>query len=538
MRKDLQAGSEYWSGCFNFSNIICDGRPSDVQRARDGGLKMGGTYWYHYRINDLTDFHNVCERATTNCPLMPGQLVNVLNVPYALSGNRSRNPSTSSTSSERRTMDPQDKFMNPRPAPIKPKLLRVSTSPTLNDFPEDNDATPMKEGPNASRFLRLPKKRSVDSYTTSPSGGLANGLRAAFKIRTARSQSPEQRPENEKLNHRRSFSLGPSTNPEASNESEARRPVRGLLLRTASDESIPTLSFEQHRRQRSRSRDATPSRDANLNDQQHHIEPLTLMQSNYATLDTLKEVASKENTPIDEIATQGALTKLELDLEKRLPTLPNTPSSAYPLSFNEDSPRRYPGMEDELLNSHFSATTIDTEYHPLSAAYKERSHFSAWTTTTGTSSVFFDESVPPLPEFPGAFLSEDGQLHLESPTRDDFLSSNIGYSSVSSSVSTTPSTSILDTDAEFEAAMYRAQSTMPGTATSQIQHYSLPEYDYASQTTLKAPFEESRGRSRHPVYLNVDKQNVQNSQNNQIIHSESMQKLLDELSYLSDMIQN
>lgn len=499
---------------------------------------MGGTYWYHYKINDLTDFHNVCERATTNCPLMPGQLVNVLNVPYAFSGNRSRNPSSSSTSSERRTMNPDDKFMNPRPAPAKPAVLRVSTSPVLNDF-SDNDVTPLKEGSNASRFLRLPKKGSIDSYSTSPSGTLASGLRAAFKIRTARSQSPEDKTKDGVSGERRAQSAerGLGLRIEEPVENELIRPTRGLLLRSASDDAITTLSFGQHRRQRSPSTEFSTLQNLPLKDQPRVVEPLALHQSNYAHLGTLKEVSSKENTPIDDSPTSSP-TRAELNLEKRLPTLPNTPSSAYPISLLGDSPQRRPQPEMQQLESHFSATTIDTEYHPLSMALKERSHFSAWTTTTGTSSIFNEESVPPLPEFPIHLQLEDQQLHSESPTDMSFITSTKSYSSISSSVSSTPSTSILDTDAEFEAALVKTRPALTATVASHIPHYSLPEYDYASQTTIKAPPEESRGRSGNPAFLPIGEQNRAKSRGDEIVHSESMQRLLNELSYLSDMIQN
>lgn len=47
MRRDARLGPEHWSGCHRFTNIVCDGgfQPNGVPR--DGGLKMGGTYWYY-----------------------------------------------------------------------------------------------------------------------------------------------------------------------------------------------------------------------------------------------------------------------------------------------------------------------------------------------------------------------------------------------------------------------------------------------------------------------------------------------------------
>lgn len=526
MSRDLQAGSDYWSGCFNFSNIICDGNPGDIMRSRSGGLKMGGTYWYYYKIDDETDFHNVCERATTNCPLMPGQLINVLHVPYALSGNRSRNPSTSSTSSERRTMNPEERFMNPRPVPAKPEVIRVSTSPTLNDFSGDKSALANVDSPsstpNASKFFRLAKKASLDSYTTL-NGSKAGGLRAAFRIRTARSQSPEESKRGQAgQQHRRAASSerrGESKN-ENSLDDRSRRPQRGLLLRSCSDDTVPTLSFEQHRRQQTNLRSTTRVEDL------RPVANLNLASSAYRKLGTVQEVASAGNTPIHDSADEDELAKV--DLEKRLPTLPSTPSSAYPASLIDDSPQRRFSMDLENLQSHFSATTIDTSSNVLSMSMNERSHFSAWTTTTDTSSIFVDNTIP----LPKLQFMEDKSNHVsESPTTETFLTSSMSYSSMCSSISTTPSTSFIDTDAEFETAVLSARLRPD----NKVPHYSLPEDEISSTTTLKAQLREPiRGRDGNPAFYQQD---TMRPRRGQIVHSESMQRLLDELSYLGEMIQ-
>lgn len=499
---------------------------------------MGGTYWYFYKINDETDFHNVCERATANCPLMPGQLVNVLHVPYALSGNRSRNPSTSSTSSERRTMNPEDKFMNPRPAPSKPDTIRLNTSPVLADFVQTKDDShiPTKETPNANIFLRLAKKGSVDSYPNNVSSTpLVGGLRAAFKLRPARSRSPDRYLGDSGLQHRRAVSTDRRHDPREENRTNDpfQRPERGLLLRTASDEMISTLSFGDHRRQRSTSRETPSNRTPDLRGLTPRLEDLTLVQSNLRALEPLKE-ASPSHDPLNgEVGCERS--KAELDLEKRLPTLPNTPSSAYPASMIEVSPPRHSVLQLGILDSHFSTTTIDTEPHLLSMAVNERSRFSAWTTSTETSSdsIYIDTSVPlpPIYHRRNSFTELSEKLS-ESP-RDTFLSSALSFTSIDSSASTTPSTTLLDVDAEFEAAQLAMGH--PG----QIPHYSLPMCDHSSQTTIKALSQEPiRGRTGNPSIMGLSEQASIEHHNNEIVHSESMQRLLDELSYLSEMIQH
>lgn len=527
MSRDLQIGSEYWSGCFNFSNIICDGRPGDVMRSRDGGLKMGGTYWYFYKINDDIDFHNVCERATTNCPMMPGQLINVLHVPYAFCGSRSRNPSTSSTNSEQRTMNPQDRFMNPRPAPAKPEVLRVKTSPTLDNFPDDKLNQPttdvLSSTPNNSKLFRLAKKASLDSLSTT--SAKAGGLRAAFKIRTARSQSPDEMKRSRgHQDHQRATSTERKEEDDEATEHLVPRPQRGLLLRSCSDETVPTLSFERHRQQRSRSREISPLV------QRKTVETLrtnlAFPNTMYNPLTTVTEIASAGNTPNPDDVSETE-NKPEPNLEKRLPTLPNTPSSAYPASVMDKSPEH--GLDLDYLDSHFSATTIDTTPYVLSQCVNERSHFSAWTTTTDTSSIFIDNSVP-LPVLkPIEFVTSAEE---EKPDSNTYLRSSISYTSMSSSISTTPSTSFIDTDVEFEAAALSADLGL----IHKVPHYSLPEDDYASTVTLKAQSEDPiRGRTGNPAFYQQDNMNPPSQE---IVHSESMRRLLDELSYLSGMIQN
>ena len=528
MSKDLQQGSEYWTGCFNFSNVICDGKPSEVVRSRSGGLKMGGTYWYFYKINDDTDFHNVCERATTSCPLMPGQLVNVLNVPYAFSSSRSRDPSTSSTDSEQRTMNPSDKFENPRPVPAKPQAMRLSTSPTSTE-PFNSEIEVARETPNTGRFLRLAKKGSVDSYaTTSPSGGLAGGLRAAFKLRTARSKSPESKTALRVPDHRRDVSRErrPRIDEDLQKTTVERQP-RALLLRSASDESIHTLSFGQHRRRLSQP--TTPIDNQDLTRRQ--IEPLHLLHSNVPRLETLEERKSSEIAIDDkEEEMRGFSTALQLDLEKRLPTLPNTPSSAYPASLYAESPPHKKNTSIDQLDSHFSATTIDTEYHPMSMVNGDKSHFSAWTTTT-TDSVHYHSNVP-LPDDHSRILAL--QLGYNSVPEGAFLPSVDSFSSINSICSTTPCESIIDSDTEFETTQAGSNGESYMMKPASVPQYSLPQDDYASQATLKVRLPRSLSDEPKQDFLSVT---IPETQDNEILHSESMQQLLQELSYLSDMIQ-
>jgi hypothetical protein len=48
MERDVRRGSGQWRGCYSFKDIICDGDGSSSPR-RNGGLKMGSTYYYYVR---------------------------------------------------------------------------------------------------------------------------------------------------------------------------------------------------------------------------------------------------------------------------------------------------------------------------------------------------------------------------------------------------------------------------------------------------------------------------------------------------------
>ncbi|KAI9838072.1 MAG: hypothetical protein M1819_006227 [Sarea resinae] len=126
MQKDPRKGRGHWRGCHSFENIICDGDPQLPGGRREGGLKMGGRYWYYYRLDHDVEHHNPSEPSTTACPFLPGQPVNVLDVPIEAESEERRGRSDSRVAT--RTMNPDDKYLAPRAVPV-PKLPRLTTSP-------------------------------------------------------------------------------------------------------------------------------------------------------------------------------------------------------------------------------------------------------------------------------------------------------------------------------------------------------------------------------------------------------------------------
>ncbi|KAL1953235.1 hypothetical protein VTO42DRAFT_3377 [Malbranchea cinnamomea] len=122
---------------------------------------MGGTYWYYYRLDDDIDFYNEAEPSTTACPFLPGQQVNVLSVPiYLPSVERHHygDDSTRCVTPTHQTMNPEDKYINPRPPP-HPKL-RLNTSPGmfLNTGPWSSPPTTSPKRPFHGRSSSHPRE--------------------------------------------------------------------------------------------------------------------------------------------------------------------------------------------------------------------------------------------------------------------------------------------------------------------------------------------------------------------------------------------
>ncbi|KAF1986367.1 hypothetical protein K402DRAFT_319455, partial [Aulographum hederae CBS 113979] len=82
LQRDSRRGRGQWTGCHKYEDIIYDGDDSGVAEKRSGGLKMNGTYWYYYVVDGEVECHDPTKPATTACPLLPGQMVNVMEMPF------------------------------------------------------------------------------------------------------------------------------------------------------------------------------------------------------------------------------------------------------------------------------------------------------------------------------------------------------------------------------------------------------------------------------------------------------------------------
>lgn len=128
MERDRSIGRGHWRGCHSFTDITCDGDTSVNGGRRDGGLLMGGTYWYYYRFDGDVEYYDPVEPYTNKCPLLPGQGVNILEVPVQAKASLSKGPNTSTSSfgSAVFTMDPKAKYLSPKPPAHRTVASRLS----------------------------------------------------------------------------------------------------------------------------------------------------------------------------------------------------------------------------------------------------------------------------------------------------------------------------------------------------------------------------------------------------------------------------
>ncbi|KAL3467492.1 hypothetical protein BJX64DRAFT_143555 [Aspergillus heterothallicus] len=431
MERDKRVGAGHWRGCHTFSNIVCDGQPNNIIPARTGGLKMGGTYWYYYLMDDDVEYFNKSEPVTTHCPFLPGQPVNVLQVPIILpdttpTHSRSRSPSAPRTE---QTMNPEDKYMNPREPP-KPKL-RLRTSPPLLQTPTPNwsfSTSPL--GAITNRGASQPahgapkvKASQVDGKPArSVSPPRSKGLRAAFRQWNSSSTNLSPMVEDKSMawlapdNHRGmrspyddrlhvrshsndSYMRSPSLGQMPEHQTLAlplRRPVsagahdsesltiqqRRALTAKASDQSTPRNPLSIRPNQ-------APTSAKSGDDQATFASLIRRPLSTPSTPSMLRRPSRRPSTP-DETMTPTPHTVMN----KRLPTLPNSPSSVMDEALAELEAREKE-LDMEALGSHFSGFT---ETDSVDDAAYERSRFSEWSTDTElvspesmTSSSTFNE---------------------------------------------------------------------------------------------------------------------------------------------------
>lgn len=357
---------------------------------------------------------------TTSCPYLPGQPVNVLEVPVILPDSQTahkRDRSVDSRLSDNRTMNPEDKYMNPR-TPPKPKLPRLRTSPQLAQgelslwsslltlplqavvhrsasqpasAPSSPDLFPAKE----------PVRKEARSVSPPKSRGLRDALRNWPPQRSATPNADESRGrpaaryENNRYYADEPWLLVPESGYCSSNCSS-----RQASPANKERSSPGTLPFRHHDFDGNNGQASLSIQDRRASrfipgNQSPFGDHLTVNtpKKNMSRCDyvELEDTSCRYDSPFSvstgrtpRASEENPTPRAYNPDEKRLPTLPNSPSSVMDEALDAlDSENA--ALDIDMLQSHFSDWTSADE--SCTDDLPERSRFSAWSTDEETEMV-------------------------------------------------------------------------------------------------------------------------------------------------------
>lgn len=369
------------------------------------------------------EYYNEAEPVTSQCPFLPGQPVNVLHVPIILpdtTPTHTRRRSCSSNRTDQRTMNPEDKYMNPR-RPPKPKLPRLRTSPPLLQQPTPawsfnasplgiatNKASSQPGSATSNSRNHTGSKRPNCKAARSVSPPTSRGLRAAFRHWNA--SSPElSAPSDQSAGSMPRFGArGSASSHNEGYEDLSRARSRGNWKQPMNDSEsshqcmannpwlpVPTqthdttsLSIQERRAVNPTCTEQTPRKNP-LSLQTSPGSATSRAQRSPRRHPRTTQVSSVGSYPFLTTATVAMSSELDATTptpftfkEKRLPTLPNTPSSVMDEALR-DLDDRERALDTDNFGSHFSdfSATEDTIDSPC-----EQSRFSEWSTDTETAS--------------------------------------------------------------------------------------------------------------------------------------------------------
>jgi hypothetical protein len=184
MYHDRRRGQGFFTGCFQFQDIVFDGSEVNWTKPRTGGLKQGGTYWYYFRLDDGVEAYDDLRECTAACPLMPGQVVNIIHVPREIieSPTIKRSASvnlvgTLSQLSSLHTTNPQARYQAPQPPPVSKVHQRCVSDFALNGRLEGQPPSPKDESPSPPSseegFLRTGRRMFGGSVGSLHKRGMA-----------------------------------------------------------------------------------------------------------------------------------------------------------------------------------------------------------------------------------------------------------------------------------------------------------------------------------------------------------------------------
>ncbi|CAI7598951.1 unnamed protein product [Penicillium glandicola] len=567
MERDTRVGPGHWKGCHTFTDMIGDG--SDKTQWRTGGLKMGGTYWYYYLLDNDIEHYNEAEPVTTMCPLLPGQPMNVLNVPIILPDSRSHGRSASGSSQRSeylRTMNPEDKFMNPRKPPPQPQPMRLQTSASVQREPSPAQSSSSRS-PMAGIYRSASQPHSAarkghkkDSRSMSPPR--ARALLAALR------QPAEADRKFEPVQPVDTYRMVPQQKEPIENcrNIPGVKVNTGIAIPASSPDKIGPSTIQSRRAMKATTGETAPGRLLTVQTRPEPRKPSSANRNtaefddNRALREALKDIANSGDFPTP----TAALTK-----EKRLPTLPNTPSSVMDEAVRAID-ERDKAMDDEIPRSYFSNMTTTTVDSTHSSFVPEYSRFSEWSTDTETDTEYNpresivsasashhqDESAAERWRTPDLSQSGDGATNTDpntphltvfsKPSSPNSVSGELPPWSVGLPQLTLSTSGIdcsglgienmdeVESNPKRHAALFSALESMEALAMSRSPNGSpilLPRASRGSDTERNLSATERKVSESSLERIRSRRSNASFQGN------ATMQELMDELSYLKNLIQ-
>ncbi|WEW54713.1 hypothetical protein PRK78_000136 [Emydomyces testavorans] len=335
-------------------------------------------------------------------------------------------------------MNPDDKYLNPRPPP-RPKLPRLLTStgpnrtrealtsPASSSSPQHpvhgRSASHPRDLPARRKFRRVPAKLTLDTIPPVGSSTKGNPIQSTISnFKTPRSGGREADNDLKWGRNEGDNSLlgtmdyprgrSPWSNAPSSSHSRPAGGHSGQTLQVPTEiygGERPVVSpFGSRSRSRSRTRDRSPLRTpVRIRTPTRRASPV---QDDSAFLSDESDLSDPSSLVVPCKLDIGSTVNLN---EKRLPTLPNSPSSVLDEELQRIGAFKTPVLDMDLLHSRFSvSTTASPDASPDSFLRSGFSHFSECSTDTDavspssmTSGSTFNNDTS-LPSNPGVMTIE------------------------------------------------------------------------------------------------------------------------------------
>jgi len=481
MQSDGLRGRGVWTGCHSFENIICDGDRINQLRPRNGALRQGGTYWYYYKLDDAEEAFDSAAMTTCACPLLPGQMVNVLEIPIEVIEAPQRVCSASAnlptTMEFSMTTNPEDRYKKiySKP-PTKLPRYYCSSDALRERFAADASMSRdlrYRDRPSSRGIRSIKRVRREEPEYQRPG---ACQIDVSWEDISAVANIPDLDQSMNDLPELRPFAPCPSASPE---ERPVTRGQGGLL--TDLTKGLGFSFFGSLRQPKKNTHRLSQEFTMEFDDSPQQVSQYDGAQDDplstqWPLSPPLSEMADEENWPLPPLnCFRPASSRTPLHG-------PSTPTSAIPiLNLNSQSQSRNNTYHQPISSPALSSSTTSDDFHP---------GFGPSKSIPGS----FDMASP---TFTADTLDSSFSSSLTTPDR---LSFNLDTSNHQHQTSDINSTNF-HTGLEDLSHRLSALSTDPPSSS----HSDLSDQDLPSQRKQKLDFMSFFPQRAQPLYL----QNVQ-----------------------------